>query len=115
MAAIRLVRASLGDDAGLKKTQTEVLSFSLRLKLNVECIWLCFCFVLFLEQVRRLHGYDVSKELVRRVIEEAAAASSSDEDEAAAAAAAAKQKKREEDAAAAAKLKLENLIDQGEA
>jgi hypothetical protein len=67
------------------------------------------------EQVRRLHGFDVSKELLRRVVEDAAAAASNDEDEAARAAAAAeKQKKREEDAAAAAKLKLENLVNEGE-
>ena len=71
--------------------------------------------VLLCEQVRRLHGFDVSKELVRRVVEEASAAASNEEDEAVrAAAAAAKQKKREEDAAAAAKLKLENLINEGE-
>jgi hypothetical protein len=64
--------------------------------------------------VRRLHGYDVSKELVRKVVEQDAAGSSSDDDEAAREAAAeAKRKKREEDAAAAAKLKLENLINEG--
>ncbi len=66
------------------------------------------------EQVRRLHGFDVSKELVRRVVEQDAAGSSSSDDEAAREAAAeAKRKKREEDAAAAAKLKLENLISEG--
>ena len=78
-----------------------------------------FCFVLFrfvfvlcLAQVRRLHGFDVSKEMVRKVVEEAP--DSSDDDEAARAAALdAKRKKREEEAAAAAKLKLENLVNEG--
>jgi hypothetical protein len=64
-------------------------------------------------QVRRLHGFDVSKEMVRKVVEEAP--DSSDDDEAARAAALdAKRKKREEEAAAAAKLKLENLVNEGE-
>jgi hypothetical protein len=120
MAAIRLVRSGLGEDAGLKKTQTEVpwLRASSLISLVV---FLCFaqfcsvisCFVLCLAQVRRLHGFDVSKEMVRKVVEEAP--DSSDDDEAARAAALdAKRKKREEEAAAAAKLKLENLVNEGE-
>ena len=125
MAAIRLVRSGLGEDAGLKKTQTEVpwlrasplISLVVFLYFAQFCsVISCFvlsCFVLCLVQVRRLHGFDVSKEMVRKVLEEAS--DSSDDDEAARAAALdAKRKKREEDAAAAAKLKLENLVNEGE-
>jgi hypothetical protein len=132
MAAIRLVRSGLGEDAGLKKTQTEVpqrRASSLISRVALLCLcffcfvlfcFVLFCFVLFrfvlfvlcLVQVRRLHGFDVSKEMVRKVVEEAP--DSSDDDEAARAAALdAKRKKREEEAAAAAKLKLENLVNEG--
>ena len=38
IAAIRLVRSVLGDEAGLKKTQTEVL--------GLAKFTFCFCFVL---------------------------------------------------------------------
>jgi hypothetical protein len=116
IAAIRLVRSVLGDEAGLKKTQTEVLGlakFTFCFCFVLVCFFLFF-FVLSCMQVRRLHGFDVSKDMVRKVVEEAKAADSSGDDEAARAAAAdAKRKKREEDAAAASKLKLENLVNEG--